>query len=273
MKYGIGITTRNRPEFLASSLQEHAKYAPTDSRFVIVDDSSDPQFDCSHLVDDFRQKVPNVEFRRAYSRLGIAKAKNACLARLTDCDHVFLFDDDAWPRQEGWADKWVLAAETHGIGHSMYMATTAPGCDNPLFRAETRKIGRIGEGDTAFTAYSNCFGVALHFSRQCLDALGGYDSERAVNVYGFEHAQMSQRAKVAGFTKGMQYAAPSIIEDLIYSIDITYGWHHELPGFDAPWIGVPHGASTSKEESSAHQRNAGMMSYLEPYIPLIDPLG
>lgn len=196
-------------------------------------------------------------------RLGIAKAKNECLKELADCEHVFLFDDDGWPKAENWAERWISASEANEVHHSMFIY------DDPATRpmeifyiAET-----IGEGNLAMDAWSNSLGVALHFTRTCLDKLGGFDTRQSRNVYGFEHAQMSVRAAMAGLTKGHRFLAPRIINDIIYTLDVNHSFYHQpipltkkfLPGFRS--------SVTAIEKSKAFE-NSSMMIDPPIYIPL-----
>lgn len=255
---GIGITTRNRHDALRAGLEHFRLFHAAGMRYVVVDDNSDVAYD------DVVASYPELDVRllRAERRLGIAQAKNGCLAALADCDHVFLFDDDAWPRSAGWAFRWVDAAVTHEIGHSMFI--THLNENDQMYRITES----CGKGDTAMYWWTNCMGLALHFSRACLDAIGGYDVFGARNVYGYEHAQMSSRAAKAGFTGSGTYPSPAIIGDLIYSIDVTARFHGELP----PCGVVPESPPTvTEQEHDALGLNAALMTRLEPYIPLVDP--
>ena len=63
--------------------------------------------------------TPALEMIRKYSdrdakivtiaKQGISEAKNACLALLDDCDDIFLFDDDCYPKWYGWEDPYMLS--------------------------------------------------------------------------------------------------------------------------------------------------------------------
>ena len=87
-RIGVAVTTHNRPEVLASTLSHIQRRTPG-AVVAVVDDGS---------------KVPvtvpdGVVLVRHEKARGIAGAKNACLAALMaeGVDHLFLFDDDAWP--------------------------------------------------------------------------------------------------------------------------------------------------------------------------------
>lgn len=259
MRYGIGITTRNRPEVLKTAISQHLRFMPLDSKLVVIDDNSDTELPVEDL-----QTNSNCKYFRSNRRVGISGAKNECLLQLSDCDHVFLFDDDAWPRTERWADLWTGHAEKEDVGHSMYMAdiSTSPKYDPSIFIPK-----KVESSLCFFNAWDNCLGVALHFSRECLNKVGGYDSARAVNVYGYEHAQISNRARKAGFTRDNQHLSPIDVTDLVYTVDISYGWYGELPDIEIPWASS-FTSSTLPEEVSRHNLNSKLMDYPEIYIPL-----
>jgi glycosyltransferase involved in cell wall biosynthesis len=262
MRFGIGITTRNRPKTLAKCLESFHHFGLDDTRIVVVDDCSDEEYGIKDVVDAH----PDVMYRKSHSRMGIAGAKNACLYALQDCDHVFLFDDDAWPTKEGWQDNWVKCSEEHGIGHSMYLYNLY-GIDE---RHPIKPLGRKGSGDTAIIYWNNCLGVALHFSRECLSALGGYDYESVKHFYGFEHVQMSRRAKEAGFTAGYDYVSPSNIHEYVYSQDVDYMTRLTM---DPPPLGrVDAEMSLTRQEKHQHNLNIHLLTSMRRYILLSDPI-
>lgn len=52
---------------------------------------------------------------RFEENVGIARHKNKCLELLADagCEHLFLFDDDAYPLVEDWWRPYVDSPEPH----------------------------------------------------------------------------------------------------------------------------------------------------------------
>ena len=261
---GVGITTRNRIDSFRVCLRHFEKYSTVLDSVVVVDDNS---------IQEIREETERITsgsslpitLKYSDSRLGIAKAKNACLAGLSSFDHVFLFDDDAWPVKQGWEEYWIKANKENHIGHSMWLV------DFPILNEVIKKERTVGDGDTELSEFANCLGVALYFSRECLNAIGGYDAS-AKNVYGYEHAQMSSRAQVAGFTGGYTYLAPTKCSDYIYSIDISLNWMGiQPPLYDLSELSV--GSSVTAEEVTNHKDNSILMSTTSVNIPLVDPLG
>ena len=267
MSIGIGITTRNRPECLEACLRHFAKFGHGD-KIVVIDDNS-AVWQVNKLVAE--SFGINVTYKFSNSRLGVSKAKNACLWELRDCEHVFLFDDDSWPQCDNWAETWIKINEVNNVGHSMFNVTAAELLElNPAFRAVVQPITSIGTDEMKMVSFSNCFGVMLYFNRACLDALGGFLSDTP-HLYGYEHAQISGRANIAGFTQGHQYLTPSIASELIYSIDITYCMLKIPPFFDTPWIDNFH-SSVTLEESSQADKNSAIMGIKEIHSPLVAQL-
>lgn len=258
---GVGITTRNRHDVLRVGLQHFRNFHQNNIRYVVVDDSSDEPYDS--IVDQFAEDI-DIALLRSQERLGVAAAKNACLAALSECDEVFLFDDDAWPRSKEWANRWLDAASAHQVEHSMYINYLND--IDTLYRIKDTQ----GSGETAMNWWSNCMGLALHFSRKCLDAIGGYDVVNAKNVYGYEHAQVSQRARRAGFTgfSKAAYASPAIIDELVYSMDVTCYFHGEPSPYGLPAT-CPR--TVTPEEIAGSEQNSQLMRNQSTFIELIDP--
>jgi glycosyltransferase involved in cell wall biosynthesis len=259
---GVGITTRNRHEVLRVGLRHFSNFHEGNIRYVVVDDNSDEPYDA--IVNEFAADI-DVALRRSPRRLGVAAAKNACLAALSECDDVFLFDDDAWPRSANWASRWLSVAAEHQVGHSMYVNYLNE--NDTLYRIKDTQ----GSGEMAMNWWNNCMGLALHFSRDCLNSIGGYDIVNAKNVYGYEHAQMSQRAKRAGFAGSgkASYASPAIVDELVYSMDVTCYFH----GAPSP-CGLPVACprTVTPEEIAGAEQNSQLMRLQATFIELIDPL-
>lgn len=158
MRIGIGITTTsNRPDHLklcVSQIEKHTK------DYVL------------HIAKDFTT---------------IAKAKNDCLFHLKDCDHIFLFDDDCFPIQDGWIDFFINS----GIEHSLYL---------------TQRHNYIGLNE-----YKDCGGCFIYLNKKTLNRVGYFNS--AYKQYAFEHAGYSQR-----ISKG-NYICLHGTEQYLYSLD------------------------------------------------------
>lgn len=112
-------------------------------------------------------------------RVGVAKKKNECLWHLRDCEHVFLLDDDVEVKKDSWPDFFIESGREH-----------------LLFLKDThRPIGRKGACDF----YQDCGGVFMYMTKKCIDTVGAFNEK--FGIYGFEHAEYSQRVCMAGLTE------------------------------------------------------------------------
>jgi glycosyltransferase involved in cell wall biosynthesis len=258
VRIGIGITTRNRPKALEAALRHFHHFPAADSRIVIVDDASEPDY--FDLVKPFIIANPNTRYFRSSERTGVGGAKNLCLWHLRDCEHVFLFDDDTWPMVEGWAEIWI--SDLSNVGHAMYLAAT-PGGKASAVPVDITPIKRMG----GIVSYTNGLGALLYFSRECLNALGAFPVGK--NPYGYEHVQMSLRARKAGFTLGELFISPAVAIETIYSKDVSFdcfGFSPPLPVSFTNW-----GSSVSKMERASHVFNAALLKEPPVYLELKDP--
>lgn len=196
-RIGIAITTHNRPGVLTKAIEQQLKHLPAGSLLVVIDDGSQPAV-----------AVPEgVELVRLNTSQGIVAAKNASLTALVDagCEHLFLFDDDAWPISDNWQLPYIESPEPH-LAYQF------------LDLAGSRKLNDITVlyRDDQHVAYTGQRGVMLYYHRSAIDAVGGFDT-----VYGrgmYEHSDLATRIHNAGLTS-WAFADVAGSEKLIYSLD------------------------------------------------------
>ncbi|HHT2540358.1 TPA: glycosyltransferase family 2 protein, partial [Enterobacter hormaechei] len=104
-RIGIAISTHQRADVLKRSLEQHLRHLPAGALVVVVDDGSKP----AAVVPD------GVQLLRHETSLGIVASKNASLTALMDagCEHLFLWDDDAWPIADNWHLPYIESPEPH----------------------------------------------------------------------------------------------------------------------------------------------------------------
>lgn len=190
---GIGITTHNRNKLVAQTVAKLQKLTP-DARLVVVDDASAE-----------RVKIDGVEVYRFRQNVGIARAKNKCLELLSDCDHIFLFDDDTYPLQPDWWQPYVASPEHHLMYLFKDWSSGKPvGDDSIVYQ------------DDQHRAHHHSRGCMLYIDRLALDTVGGMDVRygKAMN----EHLDWSMRMHNAGLTT-FRYMDVVGSEALIYSMD------------------------------------------------------
>ncbi|WP_443094832.1 glycosyltransferase family 2 protein [Rothia koreensis] len=193
---GITISTQNRHDILARTLAKITEHTP-DAWIVVVDDGSETPVVVPEGVHLIRHPTPE----------GIAAAKNAGIAALmgAGCEHLFLFDDDAYPIKNNWAQTYI----NHPEPHLMRIFPDLSG---------TRKLGDIeclyNDGQTM--AYTGPRGVMLYATRKVVETVGGMDT--IYGRWGWEHGDWSNRIYHAGLTS-FRFADVAHGDELIYSLD------------------------------------------------------
>ena len=190
---GIGITTHNRNRLVASTVARLLEVTPN-AKVVVVDDASSE-----------RVKLEGVEVYRFRTNVGIARAKNKCLELLSDCDHIFLFDDDTYPLVEGWTEPYINSPEHH----LMYLFKTWSDGSNV-------DGDQIVYQDEHIEAHSNARGCMLYVDRLVLDTVGGMDTGYGKAMH--EHLEWTNRIHNAGLTTFKNMDVPGSSR-LIYSMD------------------------------------------------------
>lgn len=196
-RIGIAISTHQRPEILRRAIEQHIKHLPTGALVVIIDDGSVP---AAVAPEGFKL------IRHEMSR-GIVASKNASLEALIDagCEHLFLWDDDAWPIADGWHLPYIESPEPH-LAYQF------------LDLAGPRKLQDLAVlySDDDHVAYTGQRGVMLYYHRSAIEKVGGFDP-----VYGrgmYEHSDLALRINNAGLTT-WAYADVNGSAELIHSLD------------------------------------------------------
>ncbi|QFG11142.1 glycosyltransferase [Mycobacterium phage Xula] len=187
---GVGVTTRNRRDVADRTIANIRRHTPN-ANIVIVDDASDQPF-------------PGATYRFA-KRAGIARAKNKCLELLSNCEHIFLFDDDCYPIVDEWWKPYVESPEPH----LMYQF---------LDLADGRKLNDVTKvyDDGRHFALSGARGCMIYAHRSVIERVGGLDPE--FGGWGWEHPSWSDRIYNAGLTS-FRYGDVCGSNKLIHSMD------------------------------------------------------
>ncbi|HDW3275911.1 TPA: glycosyltransferase family 2 protein [Enterobacter asburiae] len=196
-RIGIAITTHNRPEVLKRAIEQHMKHLPSGALVVVVDDGSKP----AAVVPD------NVKLLRHEQSCGIVASKNASLTALVEagCEHLFLWDDDAWPIADNWHLPYIESPEPHLAYQFLDLAGPRKINDMTVLYRDDNHIAFTGQR-----------GVMLYYHRSAIEKVGGFDP-----VYGrgmYEHPDLALRIHNAGLTS---WAFADVVgsEKLIHSMD------------------------------------------------------
>ncbi|HBC6873033.1 TPA: glycosyltransferase family 2 protein [Citrobacter koseri] len=207
---GIAITTHNRPEVLKRAIEQHQKHMPAGALVVVIDDGSMP----AAVVPD------GVRLLRHDESLGIVASKNASLSALMDagCEHLFLWDDDAWPTADNWHQPYIESPEAH-LAYQF------------LDLAGPRKLNDLAVlySDDKHVAYTGQRGVMLYYHRSAIERVGGFDW-----IYGrgmYEHSDLALRIHNAGLTT-WAYADVTGSDKLIHSLDEHEAVDRSVPTAD-----------------------------------------
>lgn len=135
-----------------------------------------------------------------HDRQGVAASKNACLAALMDAsvDHLFLLDDDCWPKVHNPLAPYI----DDELPHLMFCW------------GRSRRLADNG----THTTWRHPRGVMLYVERQVVEHVGGMRTEFGRG--GSEHVEWSRRIHQAGHT-------PTPYTDLSNSVAL---WHAEDMG-------------------------------------------
>jgi len=150
---GIAISTHNRHDVLARALEHHLKFQPAGALVVVIDDGS-----AKPVI------VPNdVKLIRFETSRGIVAAKNASLEALIDagCEHLFLWDDDAWPTAGEWERPYIESPEPHLAYQFQDFATGQKLNDIAVLYRDNKHV-----------AYTGQRGVMLYYHRSAIEKVG-----------------------------------------------------------------------------------------------------
>lgn len=196
-RIGIAITTHQRADVLKRALEQHMMHLPAGALVVVVDDGSKPAAVVPH----------GVQLLRHETSLGIVASKNASLSVLVDagCEHLFLWDDDAWPIADNWHLPYIESPEPHLAYQFLDLAGRNKLNDMAVLYRDDKHI-----------AYTGQRGVMLYYHRSAIEKVGGFDP-----VYGrgmYEHPDLALRIYNAGLST---WAFADVVgsEKLIHSMD------------------------------------------------------
>ena len=122
-KIGVGIVTCDRPEYLQNLLNSINMQKAGINEIIVVDDG----------IEKTAHTVFNGEIVKTAGRIGVGKAKNIALKSLmqTNCDYIFLIEDDMLIKDQTAFKQYIEAHKASGIHHFNY----GPG--SPFNRKQT----------------------------------------------------------------------------------------------------------------------------------------
>lgn len=181
MKIGIGVCSYNRPEM--------ATQVCKDILNTIDKTKYEVKTICS--VDDI--KVSGYEWIKDNFGLingpngGIPVNKNRIINHLSDCDVIFLSEDDITFVKEGWIDIYLKALKVTKFHHFNFIVSD--------YRKHITKALRYPDDITLGISGHYVNGVLMVMTKHCIDTVGGFDLR--YKKYGYEHADYTRRCMLA----------------------------------------------------------------------------
>jgi GT2 family glycosyltransferase len=181
MKIGIGLCSYNRPELATQTCKsllntiDRSKYEI--KTICSVDDTNLTGYDW--IKDNFGIIYgPNG---------GIPVNKNRIIKYLSDCDYIFLSEDDITYLKEGWIDMYIKAIRVTQFQHFNYIVSD--------YREYIQRILKYPENINLGITGAYVNGVLMVMSKKCIDTVGGFDLR--YKTYGYEHADYTRRCAMA----------------------------------------------------------------------------
>lgn len=184
-RIGIGIVTKDRPEFLKKLLQSIS--GCNWAELIIINDGSPIE------VDGFNYYIHNNE-----KNLGVAASKNKAMKHLLDmgCEHIFIIEDDMLIKNDGIFHAYINASKKSGIQHLMF-GYHGPANKNNISHGKPCPRLVVDYGDFSLAFNQHCVGAFCYYSRKCLEDVGLID-EKFRNA--FDHVSHSYELALKGYS-------------------------------------------------------------------------
>ena len=178
-KVGIGFTTRNRSEIFNKCIDNFINTTTLKNyKIVVVDDNSNEE---QASQNEFISTKMSAEYIHNKNNVGVAASKNICLDKLSNCDYIFLFDDDIYPKKIGWDTFIIVCHKASGVNHFQYIDKRFYHCKHVDHEF----------GDFVVKSWDAPAGAMLFLTKEVLNAVGGINLLYA--KYGHEHKGYSCR--------------------------------------------------------------------------------
>lgn len=186
-KIGVGIVTCNRPKFFLKCFRS----IPSDYLLAVVNDGAD------------FEDVQRLQEERAFSyfhnnvNLGVGRSKNILFRYLldSDCDHIFIIEDDIVVKNPNVFNEYIRLANKTGLQHFNF------GYHGPANRGNISK-GKptpryiFDYSDIKLAINTHSVGAFCYYSKKALRDVGLIDEDY---TNAFEHVDHDYRLAKAGY--------------------------------------------------------------------------
>ena len=184
-KIGLGIITKDRPQFLKRLLDsiDGCNWL----ELIIINDG-DP-FECPGY---------NYYIHTNETNLGVAASKNKAMKHLLDigCDHIFLIEDDMLIKDPNIFQAYIDASKKSGIQHLMF-GYHGPANKNGISHGKPCPRLVVDYGDFSIAFNQHCVGAFCYYSSKSLEDVGLID-EKFRNA--FDHVSHSYELALKGYS-------------------------------------------------------------------------
>jgi glycosyltransferase involved in cell wall biosynthesis len=160
-KIGIGIVTCDRPDYLKK----------------LVKSLQGIDFAEICIINDGARRIESTNKYKIHNNIppkqGVGKAKNLAIKYLSNCDYIFLLEDDIVIKDKSVFQKYIDASNVSGIQHLNF---AFHGTDN--YKPDGSPAVRLKieyTPDIAISLYPNLYGAFSFYTKQCLDKVGPMD--------------------------------------------------------------------------------------------------
>lgn len=200
-KIGIGIVTCGRPKFFkecaTSILDTHR--SSIDEFITINDDKTSIDM------------IEGIQYVMNRSNIGVGGCKNKILKHLmkTDCDHIFLVEDDVIFKSTEVLNKYITLSEVSGVKHLNFCLH---GEDNKINGEPEPKLIVDYSNGVQMSLYHNVYGALSYYHRSVINEIGLID-KRYFNA--MEHVDHTMEAINAGYHPPFRWFADVKDSDLL----------------------------------------------------------
>jgi len=186
-KIGIGIVTCNRHKFFLKCFRS----IPNDYLLAVVNDGADFED-----INKLQEEKPFTYFHNNVN-LGVGKSKNILFRYLldSDCDHIFIIEDDIIVKDPSVFKKYIELRNITGIQHFNF-GYHGPANRNNISKGPPTPRYVIDYGKIQLAINANSVGAFCYYTKEVLQKVGLIDEDY---TNAFEHVDHDYRIYKAGF--------------------------------------------------------------------------
>ena len=180
-KIGVGIVTCNRPEFFLKCFRS----IPSDYLISVVNDGSDFED-----INKLQEEKPFTYFHNE-KNIGVGRSKNKLFQYLlnSDCDHIFIIEDDIIVKNPDVFKEYVRARNITGIQHFNF-GYHGPANKNGVSGGKPAPRYVIDYGKIQIAINAHSVGAFCYYTKQALEKTGLIDEDF---TNAFEHVEHDYR--------------------------------------------------------------------------------